>query len=101
MSEETLLRDTLEVVLARLHESHDVSAYEAVDRLVHAGEEAGLDTDTLLRMLDQGISLQKLFDLIVSRAVSVAPIAPLQSKRRSEPTPPAQPEQVLDQLLVA
>lgn len=63
-----LPHNAIEVVLRGLHESHDVSAYEAVERLVRAGEAAGLDPDSLVRMLDQGIALQKLLELIVSKA---------------------------------
>jgi hypothetical protein len=62
-----LPRDPVEVVLTGLHESHEVSAYEAVERLVHAAEIAGLDTKALLAMLDQGIALQKLLELIISK----------------------------------
>lgn len=68
MPTRTLLGDPLEVVLKGLHEAHDLSAYEAVERLVRAGEAAGFDTDTLLRMLDQGITFQKLLELIIARA---------------------------------
>jgi len=60
-------REPVEGLLTSLHESHDVSAYEAVERLLQAGEAAEFDADTLLAMLDQGIALQKLFDLIVSK----------------------------------
>jgi len=60
--------DPVKVVLTGLHEAHEVSAYEAVERLVLAAEAAGLDTDTLLGMLDQGIAFQKVLDLIVSKA---------------------------------
>lgn len=87
MSERILPRDTLEAVLTRLQESHDVSAYEAVERLVHVGGVAGFDTDTLLRMLDQGMALQKLLELIVSRAVPISEAAPLESKRKPEFAP--------------
>ena len=62
-----LPRDSVEAVLIGLHESHDVSAYEAVERLVQTGEAAGFDTDTLVAMLDQGIPLQKVLELIVSK----------------------------------
>ena len=61
-----LPRDPLDVVLTRLHETHDVSAYEAVERLVNAGQAAGWNAETLLRMLDQGIALQTLLELIAT-----------------------------------
>lgn len=62
-----LHRDPVEVILMGLHESHEVSAYEAVERLVHAAETAGFETKVLLGMLDQGITLQKLIELIISK----------------------------------
>jgi hypothetical protein len=68
VSRRTLPREPVENLLTRLHESHDVSAYEAVERLLQAGEAAEFDADTLLAMLDQGVALQKVFDLIVSKA---------------------------------
>jgi hypothetical protein len=91
VSDGILSCDTLEVVLKRLGESHDVSAYEAVDRLVRAGQTAGFDIRTLLRMIDNGIALQELLDLIVSRAVPISDIAPLVSKRQSDAAPPERP----------
>jgi hypothetical protein len=63
-----LPREPVEDLLTSLHESHHLSAYEAVERLLQAGEAAELDADALLAMLDQGVALQKLFDLIVSKA---------------------------------
>jgi len=51
-----LLRDPVEVVLTGLRESHEVSAYKAVERLVHkAGRR--FYPDTLLAMLDQCVGL--------------------------------------------
>jgi hypothetical protein len=81
VSDGILSCDQLEVVLKRLDESHDLSAYEAVDRLLHVGQATGFDTCTLLRMLDEGIALQTLLDLIVSKAVSISNVAPLESRR--------------------
>jgi len=64
-----LVRTTsaLELVLTRLDESHEVSAYEAIDRLVRAGEEVGLDAHSLVRMLDQGTSFEELLAVIESK----------------------------------
>jgi hypothetical protein len=59
--------DALELVLTRLEESHDVSAYEAIERLVRAGEEVGLDAHSLVRMLDQGTSFEELLAVIESK----------------------------------
>jgi hypothetical protein len=65
-----LPRDPVEVVLTGLHESHNVSAYEAVERLLYTAEAAGVDPQALLRMLDQGIAFQNVLDLIISKAKS-------------------------------
>lgn len=59
--------NTLEVFLACLRESHDVCAYEAIERLVQAGEAAGLDVHTLIRKLDNGMTLEELFELVEAR----------------------------------
>jgi len=64
---ETQKTKTLETFLLRLHESHEVSVYEAVDRLVQAGEAVGLDAGKLMRMLDQGMSFEELLEEIESR----------------------------------
>lgn len=66
----TLPRDPVEIVLTGLHESHDVSAYEAVERLLYTAQAAGVDAQALLRMLDQGIAFQNVLDLIISKAKS-------------------------------
>jgi hypothetical protein len=60
--------NTFEVVLSRLREVHDVSVYEAVERLVRTAEAAGFDTNSLLRLLDQGMTFEKLLELIESKA---------------------------------
>jgi hypothetical protein len=59
--------DALGVFVNRLHESHQVSVYGAIERLVLAGEAVGLDAHTLMRMLDQGMSLEDLLACIESR----------------------------------
>lgn len=68
MPTKVLPGDPLQVVLTQLNESHDVSAYEAVERLVQSAEAAGFDNQTLLRMLDQRTAFQQVLDLIVSKA---------------------------------
>lgn len=65
--------NTLEVVLSRLSEVHDPSAYEAAERLVHTAEAAGFDIDSLLRMLDQGMTFESLLELIESKAAKRLP----------------------------
>ena len=59
--------DALGVFVTRLHESHQVSVYGAIERLVLAGEAVGRDAHTLMRMLDQGMSLEDLLAFIESR----------------------------------
>jgi hypothetical protein len=59
--------DTFEVLISRLHESHAVSAYEAIERLVEAGQAVGFDIDDLVRLLDRGKSLQEVFELVESK----------------------------------
>ena len=59
--------DSISVFVNRLHESHQVSVYGAVERLVQAGEAVGLDADALLWMLDQGTRLEDLLACIESR----------------------------------
>jgi hypothetical protein len=54
----------VDLVLTRLHESHELSVYESIDRLVRAGEEIGLDAHSLVRMLDRGMSLEQLLEMI-------------------------------------
>ena len=50
-----------------LHESREVCAYEAIERLVQAGEKAGLSVEALIQMLDGGVTLEELLDLIEAR----------------------------------
>ena len=59
--------NTLDVLLTRLHESHEVSVYQAIERLVQAGEAVGLDAHHLVRMLDQGITFAELLGHIESQ----------------------------------
>ena len=62
--------NTFEAFFARLHESHDVSVYGAIERFTHAGEAVGFDADTLIQMLDRGMTFEELFELIESRMES-------------------------------
>jgi len=56
--------DTFEIFLSRLHESHELSVYEAVERLLQAADAVGLDANALLRMLDRGMTFEELLQLI-------------------------------------
>lgn len=67
MSAGTQSTNTFEVFLTRLRESHEVSVYEAIERLVQAGEAVGFDAHDLLRMLDQGMTFEELLELIESK----------------------------------
>lgn len=58
---------SLDVFVTCLHESHELSVYEAIERLVQAGSAVGLDADALLRMLDRGITFEALLEVIESR----------------------------------
>ena len=61
------LSTPLDVFVTRLHESHELSVYEAIERLVQAGTAVGLDADALLRMLDRGETFTSLLEVIESR----------------------------------
>ena len=58
---------SLEVFVTRLNESHDVSVYGAIERLMLAGEAVGLDAPTMVQMLDQGVTFEELLECIESR----------------------------------
>ena len=64
MPSETHTVDTLQAFVARLHECHELSVYEAIERLVRAGEAVGLDSDALIRKLDQGMTFEELLEFI-------------------------------------
>jgi hypothetical protein len=53
--------------LAMLGEIHDESAYGAIERLVEAGEAVGFSAHDLIRMLNGGMTLSSLLDLIEIR----------------------------------
>jgi hypothetical protein len=59
--------DNLDESFRSLHESREVCAYEAIEKLVQAGEEVGLSVETLIQMLDGGVTLEELLDLIEAR----------------------------------
>jgi hypothetical protein len=68
--------DSISVFVTRLHESHQVSVYAAIERLVRAGEAVGVDAHAILRMLDQGVSLEALLGLNREWKVRVEPHSP-------------------------
>ena len=57
----------VDVLVAHLHEAHDLSVYEAVERLVQTADAVGLDIDTLVRMLDQGVTFEEILESIEMR----------------------------------
>lgn len=68
-------RYPIEAVLTVLHETHDLSAYEAVERLVHAAEAAGFNAGAILAMIDQGIAFEEVLEFIVSKATCSQKVA--------------------------
>jgi len=67
---ETQPANTFEVFLTRLRETHDVSVYEAIERLTRAGEAVGIDAHGLISMLDRGMTFEELLELIESKMES-------------------------------
>lgn len=59
--------NTFELFLTRLHETREVSVYEAIERLLQVREAAGLDASALIRLLDRGLTFEELFELIEGR----------------------------------
>ena len=63
--------NNFKALLTRLHESHEVSVYEAIERLIYAGEAAGFDVHDLIGMLDRGMTFEELLELIESKMESL------------------------------
>ena len=57
----------LDVLAARLHESHELSVYDAIERLVSVGEAVGFRADALVRMLERGMTLEEMLVLLEGR----------------------------------
>ena len=55
---------SIETLFQRLNECHELPAYEAIERLVKAAEEVGLNIDALARMLDQGKTFEELLEAV-------------------------------------
>lgn len=60
-------RQAFDECLATLGEIHDESAYVAIERLVEAGGAVGFSVHDLIRMLNGGMTLTSLLDLIEMR----------------------------------
>ena len=63
-AKETGRAECFESCLLTLGEVHDESVYSALERLVQAGEEVGFTVHDLIRMLNEGMSLTSLLDVI-------------------------------------
>ena len=61
------ISNAFDVLASRLHESHDVSVYEAVERLVQAGESVGMNVPALIQMLDRGIPFEEVLEFVESQ----------------------------------
>jgi hypothetical protein len=59
--------NTFEDLLTHFSESNEVSVYEAIERLVQAGETVGFDAHGLPEMLDHGMTFEELLELIESK----------------------------------
>ena len=57
----------LEDCFAPLGETHNEFVYGAIERLVQAGEQVGFSVQDLIRMLEGGMNLESLLDLIEIR----------------------------------
>jgi hypothetical protein len=58
-----------------LGESHNQFVFDAIERLVQAGEQVGFTGRDLVRMLKGGMSLETLFDVIEVRMTGTCPLA--------------------------
>jgi hypothetical protein len=56
----------LDFLLTRLNESRQVSVYAAIERLMQGGEAVGFSAQKLGQMLDRGVTLEELFQMIES-----------------------------------
>ncbi len=65
----------LETVLTRLGESHELSVYCAIERLVQAADAVEINAETLVRLLDQGMTFAELLELIESKMKTPAKAA--------------------------
>jgi hypothetical protein len=58
--------NSFDFLLTRLHESRQLSVYAAIERLMQGGEAVGFNAQKLGQMLDRGVTLEELFQLIES-----------------------------------
>lgn len=65
--EQRRTQSSLEQCFDTLGEAHHEDVYHAIERLVQAGEQVGFTVHDLIRMLDSGMTLESLFDVIELR----------------------------------
>ena len=63
----TAPKSSFEDFLTTLGEAHDESVYGAIERLVQAGAQVGFNVHDLLWMLNRGMKLEALFEIIELR----------------------------------
>jgi methionine aminopeptidase len=59
--------NTFEAVVTRRRESPEVSVYNAIESLTHAGDAMAFVAHDLIDMLDRGMTFGELLELIESR----------------------------------
>jgi hypothetical protein len=69
---ERLGQSPFEECLDTLGEAHNENVYEAIERLVEAGEQVGFSVHDLIRLLKGGMSLEALLDLIEVRMMGTS-----------------------------
>jgi ferritin-like metal-binding protein YciE len=65
--EQRQAQSSLEQCFDTLGEAHNEDVYFAIERLIQSGEQVGLTIHELIRMLDGGMTLESLFDVIEVR----------------------------------
>jgi hypothetical protein len=58
--------NAVDFLLTRLHESRQLSVYAAIERLMEGGEAVGFSAQQMGQMLDRGVTLEELFQMIES-----------------------------------
>lgn len=65
--EQRQAQSSLEQCFDTLGEAHNEDVYHAIERLVQAGEQVGFTVHDLIRMINNGMTLESLFDVIEIR----------------------------------
>ena len=69
LREQRQAQSSLEQCFDTLGEAHTEDVYHAIERLVQAGEQVGFTVHDLIRMLNGGMTLESLVDVIEVRMV--------------------------------